>query len=124
MLCSVSATSQTLTGLVTDEQTGDTIPGASCIYRGHGIAVASSLQGRFSIARHEGWPLTISAIGYQPQTIVVDNRTPVFLRIRLKPDTRTLSEVTVKSKRNRYSRKNNPAVELMKKVGLVIGVKS
>ena len=116
MLCSVSATSQTLTGLVTDEQTGDTIPGASCIYRGHGIAVASSLQGRFSIARHEGWPLTISAIGYQPQTIVIDNRTPAFLRIRLKPDTRTLSEVTVKSKRNRYSRKNNPAVELMKKV--------
>ena len=111
-----SAVAQTLTGLVTDEATGDTIPGASCIYRGHGIAVASNLQGRFSVARHEGWPLTISAVGYQPKTIVVDNRTPAFLRIRLKPDTRTLAEVTVKSKRNRYSRKNNPAVELMKKV--------
>ena len=38
------------------------------------------------------------------------------LDIQLKDDTKSLREVTVKSKRNRYSRKNNPAVELMRKV--------
>ena len=48
---------QTMTGHVIDAQTGDTIPFAWCIYRGHGVAVASDINGYFSIARHQGWPL-------------------------------------------------------------------
>ncbi len=110
------AVAQTITGHILDAQTGDTIPYASCIYRGHGVAVASNLQGYYSIERHDGWPLTFSAVGYAPQTVIVDNRTPHYLRIKLKPDSKLLGEVTVKSKRSRYSRKNNPAVELMRKV--------
>ena len=116
LIISIPAGAQTLTGHVFDEQTGDTIPFASCIYQGHGVAVASSLDGFFTIERHDSWPLTFSAVGYQPQTIVVDGRTPAYLRIKLKPDTQVLGTVTVKTKRKRYSRKNNPAVELMKKV--------
>lgn len=38
------------------------------------------------------------------------------MRITLKTDTKQLKGVTVKSKRSKYSRKNNPAVELMKRV--------
>ena len=38
------------------------------------------------------------------------------LFVSLREDTRSLKEVTVRSKRARYKRKNNPAVELMKKV--------
>jgi hypothetical protein len=113
-LSSVGA--QTVTGHVVDDQTGDTIPMASCIYRGHGVAVAGNIDGYFQIARHEGWPLTFSAVGYQQQTIIVDKRTPHYLRIRLKPDSKVLGEVVVKTKRGRYSRKNNPAVEMMRKV--------
>ncbi len=109
-------TAQTLTGHVIDAQTGDSIPMASCIYRGHGVAVASSINGHFSIARHDGWELTFSAVGYEPQTITIDARTPYYLRVRLKPDSRVLGEVTVRSRRSRYSRRNNPAVELMRKV--------
>ena len=116
ILACLGVDAQTITGHVIDEQTGDTISFASCSYRGHGVAVASDVNGYYSIARHDGWPLTFSAIGYQQQTVVVDNRTPHYLRIRLKPDSKLLSEVTIKSKRSRYSRKNNPAVELMKKV--------
>ncbi len=110
------AAAQTLTGHVLDAQTGDTIPMASCIYRGHGVAVASNIDGYFKIARHDGWPLTFSAVGYLPQTIVIDNRTPHYLRVKLKADSKVLKEVVIKQKRGRYSRKNNPAVELMKKV--------
>ena len=115
-MLSVSLHAQTLTGHILDAQTGDTIPFASCIYRGHGVAVASDINGHFKIARHQGWPLTFSAVGYMQQTIVVDNKTSAYLRIKLRPDNKMLKEVTVKSKRQRYSRKNNPAVELMKKV--------
>ncbi len=107
---------QTITGLILDAETGDTIPYASCIYKGHGVAVASNLQGQFTIARHNGWPLTFSALGYQSKAIAIDSRTPHYLRVLLQPDTKVLGEVTIKAKRQRYSRKNNPAVELMKKV--------
>ena len=111
-----NAFAQTITGDIIDSQTGESIPFASCIYKGHNVAVASNIDGHFEIERHEGWPLSFSAVGYQLQAIVVDRRTPHYLRIMLKPDTHMLGEVTVKVKRQRYSRKNNPAVELMKKV--------
>lgn len=105
-----------LTGYVIDEATGDSIPYASVTYKGHNVAVVSNLSGRYSIARHEGWQLTFSAVGYTPQTITINAKTKARVDVRLKQDTRTLKEVTIKTKRQRYSRKNNPAVELMKKV--------
>ncbi|MDO4933681.1 MAG: DUF5686 family protein, partial [Prevotella sp.] len=105
-----------LTGYVIDETTGDSIPYASVTYKGHNVAVVSNLSGRYSIARHEGWQLTFSAVGYTPQTITINAKTKARVDVRLKQDTRTLKEVTIKTKRQRYSRKNNPAVELMKKV--------
>ena len=107
---------QTLSGNITDALTGEAVPYASVIYKGHGVAVASNLRGHYSIARHNGWSITFSAVGYQSQTLVIDKNSPSELDIQLKTDTKTLKEVTVKSKRSRYSRKNNPAVELMRKV--------
>lgn len=38
------------------------------------------------------------------------------MRLTLKSETKRLNEVTIKAKRGKYSRKNNPAVELMKRV--------
>ena len=107
---------QQLTGYIIDEQNGDSIPYASAIYRGHGVAVASNINGQFRIARHNGWVLTFSAIGYVSKSITINSNTKNNFNVKLKPDTKTLKEVTIKSKKTRYSRKNNPAVELMKKV--------
>ena len=106
---------QQLSGTITDAETGEAVPYASVIYKGHQVAVASDLNGRYTIARHPGWMLTFSAVGYQTRTIAI-TANMTRLDIQLKDDTKSLREVTVKSKRNRYSRKNNPAVELMKKV--------
>ena len=90
MLAVQNVGAQTLTGHIIDAQTGDTIPFASCIYRGHGVAVASDINGHFSIPRHQSWPLTFSAVGYQQQTIVIDSKTPAYLRVKLRPDTMVL----------------------------------
>ncbi|MBP3510993.1 MAG: carboxypeptidase-like regulatory domain-containing protein [Prevotella sp.] len=105
-----------ISGYVIDGETGDSIPYASVMYKGHNIAVASNLGGYFTIARHDGWQLTFSAVGYVQKTITVNASVKGRLTVKLKPDTRSLKEVTVKTKRRRYSRKNNPAVELMRKV--------
>ncbi|MBO4826794.1 MAG: carboxypeptidase-like regulatory domain-containing protein [Prevotella sp.] len=105
-----------ISGTITDAATGDTIPYASAIYRGHHVAVSSNAEGHYSIERHEGWTLTFSAVGYQQVTVKVASNTPHTLNVKLKPDTKTLDNVVVKSKRKRYSRKDNPAVELMRRV--------
>jgi len=107
---------QKITGYIIDDETGDSIPYASAIYKGHNVAVASNLSGRYQIAKHPGWTLTFSAVGYQQKTVNVTAATKEKMNIRLKPDNKMLKGVTVKAKRGRYSRKNNPAVELMKKV--------
>lgn len=104
-----------ITGEIYDED-GYPIPLASAIYRGHHVAEASDMDGKFTIARHNGWELTFSSVGFMPQTITVGPNTPSHLKIVLKEDSRSLKEVVVKQKRERYSRKNNPAVELMKRV--------
>ena len=106
---------QQLSGTITDAETGEAVPYASVIYKGHQVAVASDINGRYTIARHPGWTITFSAVGYQTRTIAI-TADMTRLDIQLKDVTKSLQEVTVKSKRNRYSRKNNPAVELMKKV--------
>lgn len=105
-----------LSGVVTDAATGDTLLYPSASYKGHHIAVSGNAQGRYSIERHEGWVLTFSAVGYQSRNITITEKTPQTLNIKLKPDTKTLAEVVVRQKRGRYSRKDNPAVELMKRV--------
>ncbi|EGV28650.1 hypothetical protein HMPREF9431_00095 [Segatella oulorum F0390] len=105
-----------ITGVVTDALTGDTIAYPSAFYKGHHMAVSGDAQGRFSIEHHEGWVLTISAVGYQSKEFTMKANSPLTMAVKLKPDTRTLKEVVVRTKRNRYSRKDNPAVELMKRV--------
>ena len=59
-----------LRGYIIDEATGDSIPYASAIYRGHNVAVASNINGQFTIARHEGWVLTFSAVGYVSKSLI------------------------------------------------------
>ena len=112
---SLSAMAQ-IRGVVIDAQTGDTILYPSATYKGHQIAVSGDAHGQFTIDRHDGWLLTISAVGYQSKEYAIKEGSAAFLNVKLKPDTRTLKGVVVKSRRNRYSRKDNPAVELMRRV--------
>lgn len=115
LLLTTVVSAQQITGEIYDSD-GYPIPLASAIYKGHHVAEASDINGKFSIARHNGWELTFSSVGFQPQTIKVSSSTPLHLKIVLKEDSRSLGEVVIKQKRERYSRKNNPAVELMKRV--------
>ena len=109
-------TESMLTGIVTDAATGDTIYYPSVSYKGNHIAVSGTAKGEYSIVRKEGLVLTFSAVGYAPAQVVVKSSTPKTLNIKLKSDTRQLAEVVVRQKRGKYSRKDNPAVELMRRV--------
>lgn len=119
LFASLAVSAQTesmLTGIVTDAATGDTIYYPSVSYKGQHIAVSGTAKGEYTIVRKEGLVLTFSAVGYAPVQVVVKASTPKTLNIKLKSDTRQLAEVVVRQKRGKYSRKDNPAVELMRRV--------
>ncbi len=116
LLLSLTIQAQKLTGRITDAETGEEIPYASVVYKGHHLAVISDIEGYYSIAKHLGWKLTFSAVGYQNVEVTINNQTGTKMDIALKADNKQLKEVTISSKKGKYSRKNNPAVELMKKV--------
>ena len=106
-----------VTGVVVDRESGDTIPFASLIYKGHHISAVGEVDGTFSIERHNGWQLTVKAVGYKTLTLSVKAGMELPVVARMKPEAQRLEEVVVRSKRrSKYSRKNNPAVELMKRV--------
>ena len=115
-LCLPSQAQGLISGYITDVETKDAIPSVTVSYKGHNVAVVSGMDGRYVIQKRVGWNLTFSAVGYVSQTITIEDRTPVKIDIKLEPDVKLLQNVVVKSKRQRYSRKNNPAVELMRKV--------
>lgn len=115
LICIVSAMAQKITGQVVDKD-GYAIPYASITYRGHHIAVSSDIDGKFSIEKHPGWPITVTSVGFKNATVKIDANTNDLGKIVLKDDSRSLAEVVVKQKRGRYRRKDNPAVELMRRI--------
>ena len=102
-------------GVVIDSDTGEPIPYLNIYYDGKGVGTITDIDGKYAIPYHEGWnKLTFSMVGYTRQDITVSSKT-TELNVSMKSDL-VLDEVIVKPKKEKYSRKNNPAVELMKKV--------
>ena len=117
ILTALPAVAQELRWKIVDQQTGEGIPFSSAVYRGHHVSAKADSTGYLVIARHEGWTITISAVGYRQKNIKINSKAKEEMEVKLVPDSRKLGEVVVKTKRKRgYSRKNNPAVELMKRV--------
>jgi hypothetical protein len=112
----IAASAQEITGVVTESTTGEPIPYMNIFYDGKGIGTISDVDGNFTLPLHPEWKkLTFSAVGYVKKTVTISSSTR-RLKVKIQPDDVQLSEVVVKPKKQKYSRKNNPAVELMKKV--------
>lgn len=103
-----------VTGQVVDVD-GNAIPYASVSYQGRHVAVSADAEGNFSIDRNNGWTVTVSAVGYKSQEVKI-TASVKRVTVKLKEDRKSLGEVVVNSKRGKYSRKENPAVELMRRV--------
>ena len=103
-------------GCVTDADNGDSIAFVTVAYKGKHIATVGDPMGHYSISKLDGQSLTFSAVGYKPKQVTITSHTPSVLNVKLSPDNKYLDEVTIKSKRSRYSRKANPAVEFMRRV--------
>lgn len=79
-----------------------------------GKGTRTDVDGRFTLRYQQG-KLRISFIGYKPETLPIKSPQNNLI-VRMEPLENSLSTAVVTGKKGKYSRKNNPAVELMKKV--------
>ena len=115
--CCISVSAQNIQGVVTDSLTNDPIPYLSVFYEGKGVGSITDNDGHYKVETRKGWnKLTFSAVGYVTKVVNIIPGVTKNLNVRMRPDDIMLDEVVVKPKRGKDSRKNNPAVELMKKV--------
>ena len=110
------ALGQKITGVILDASTGDSLSLAGVSYKERKVSTIADLDGKFTIARINGATLSFSCMGFKEEKVNITKATPSRLTIKLKPDTKELGEVVIKAERKRYVRKDNPAVELMKRV--------
>lgn len=115
--CCISVSAQNIQGVVTDSLTNEPIPYLSVFYEGKGVGSITDNDGNYKVETRKGWnKLTFSAVGYVTKVVNIIPGVTKNLNVRMRPDDIMLDEVVVKPKREKYSRKNNPAVELMKKM--------
>lgn len=100
-------------GKVVDRNDGLGVPYANIQLDRNRLVVCDE-EGNFTLPKNPGKTMTISSVGYEKLT--VDVPSDEYFEIRIKSLETGLEGVTVKAKRRRYRRKNNPAVELMRKV--------
>lgn len=110
----IPAYAQYLTGKVIADDDGMPLVGATVWYKDNPAAkVRVGENGQYRIRFRKG-TLVFHCFGFIEQKAEVTRNSPV--NIRLKPASLEMSEVVIEAKKKKYTRKNNPAVELMQKV--------
>jgi TonB-linked SusC/RagA family outer membrane protein len=113
---------QKVTGVVLDSA-GEPIIGASVVEAGTSNGTVTDYDGRFTLSVKPGAKITISYVGYVPQTIV--QKTPGDLKIRLKENTEQLEEVVVTGYGGRQLRsKLTNSISKVNEEALTVGVHS
>ena len=120
LLCLFSLEGQNeirIKGLVTDSVSGEPLPYVSIIVKGTTTGAATDLDGRFSLtvpSSASGKMLEVSYLGYSTKQVSL--KSGQSLSIQLAPTGIALNEVVVKPGRERYRRRDNPAVAFVKNV--------
>lgn len=110
----------TVQGRVRDAETNEPMPFVQVVFEGSTTGTETDMDGRFSLSNDKGLTkLQFRMMGYEPQSFKAEKgKTKKRVTIKMVPRGKTLQtvEITAKKGKNKYSRKHNPAVELVKKV--------
>lgn len=104
---------QTLSGTVVDSKTGEKLPFVNVVYTSGG-GTQTDFDGHFSLPFRAG-RLRFSVIGYETKTVAVKTAGDSLV-FKIDAMEKSLGTAEVTGKKTKYSRKNNPAVELMRRV--------
>lgn len=114
MLGSAVALAQYVQGTVKDKETSELLPFVYVHYKNDKRSVVQTdLNGQYRIPYRKGI-LVFSMMGFDTREIKVEKAQR--LNVVLRESQSSLQEVSVSAKRKKYSRKENPAVVMMRKV--------
>lgn len=114
ILASIECFGRIVKGEVTDSITGEPLPFVNVYFKNSQGGVLTDNDGRFVYnSRMDNDSITVTAVGYVPRTFFTSSS---YLKIPLSPSTVQLKELVVRPRKQKYSKKNNPAVELMEKL--------
>ena len=108
-----------LEGVVVDAQTRETLPFVQILFVGTTTGTTSNLDGEFIVVNNDGFTtLEFRMVGYKTQQVHLRKGHLKKQTIELEPDVYKLADVVIKPtrKRERYRRRGNPAVDLIKNV--------
>jgi len=104
ILCLAAAaqhSAYTLEGYVTDYDTELPLPGATIYIKGLAKGTTSNEHGFYTLSAPAGkYVVTFSFIGYQSDSVRVDLQKTTHIKIRLKPVSTTISEITVSAQKD------------------------
>ncbi len=103
-------------GVVTDSVSGSPLPYVTVVFEeDRQEGTNTDENGRFKLFSSKGnRTVVISYVGFETQRIILrPGEIRKGVRVRLSVETIQLSTLTVRPKRQRYSKRNNPAVELI-----------
>ena len=104
-------------GLVKDSVTGEPLSYVAIIFKGTTSGGMTDDYGKFSIENNQGVrTVVISSLGYDTKEIVLKQGHNDNLLIEVSPTAFEIAEVVINPTKEKYSRKNNPAVELIRNV--------
>lgn len=117
--CSFSQAEKSITfkGIVSDNETNEPLLYASVYLTEYGYGTTTNTKGEFTLTIKKFTlnknKLSISSVGYKTEQISLST-TKKEIDIKLNPQTQSLEEVVVT--KQKYRNKNNPAVDLIRKV--------
>ncbi|NVN93953.1 MAG: carboxypeptidase-like regulatory domain-containing protein [Bacteroidetes bacterium] len=107
----------TVRGIITDSVTNDPLPFVNIIFQGKNIGTTTDFDGKFSLStKWASSTIKVSFVGYDPIVKKITIGKSQYLEIKLRPHNIDLKEVVIKTESKRYRNKDNPAVELIRKV--------
>ena len=112
-----SATPTTIKGIVRDSVSHEPISFAAIYLKGSDKGLLANDKGEFNMTTSTDFTcITVSVMGYREKEVYVDKGKNNELIIDLSPSGVVLKEVHVDYKKDKYSKKNNPALNLMEKI--------
>lgn len=104
-------------GVVRDAASGDPMPFVSVSIKGTTSGTTTDLKGYYEVQTSENVSkIVFTFLGYVTETRSFNIGETQTINVSLKEDNKTLDEVVVKPKKEKYRNKNNPAVELIRQV--------
>jgi hypothetical protein len=101
-------------GVVSDSLTGELLPFVNVVFKGKNIGTTTDIDGKYIIETEWGSnSLLFSSLGYKLQEIKLSKSSNQEINVKLVSTSQELKAFEVKSKKQRYRNKENPAVILI-----------